>query len=76
MDVKSNKWISREATIGPGIDSYYEYLLKVCVLWRQITNTDARVTPGVVDRLLIILECGIDSYYGYLLKGVCLVVPF
>lgn len=29
VDVGSSGWVSREATIGPGIDSYYEYLLKV-----------------------------------------------
>jgi hypothetical protein len=29
MDVETGAWVSREATIGPGSDSYYEYLLKV-----------------------------------------------
>lgn len=29
MDVQSSAWVHKEATIGPGIDSYYEYLLKV-----------------------------------------------
>jgi hypothetical protein len=29
MDVETGAWVSRESTIGPGSDSYYEYLLKV-----------------------------------------------
>ncbi len=33
LDVKKNVWSNKEATIGPGIDSYYEYLLKVRRGW-------------------------------------------
>ena len=29
FDTSRSDWSSRETTIGPGIDSYYEYLLKV-----------------------------------------------
>jgi hypothetical protein len=29
MHLDSGAWTSPEATIGPGVDSYYEYLLKV-----------------------------------------------
>ncbi len=29
LNVVSSQWASRESTIGPGSDSYYEYLLKV-----------------------------------------------
>jgi len=29
VDVHSGAWRDREATSGPGVDSYYEYLLKV-----------------------------------------------
>ena len=29
FDTTRADWSSRETTIGPGIDSYYEYLLKV-----------------------------------------------
>ncbi len=29
LDVGSSTWVSRDATIGPGTDSFYEYLLKV-----------------------------------------------
>ena len=29
FDTSRDDWSSRETTIGPGIDSYYEYLLKV-----------------------------------------------
>ena len=31
LDVNTHEWSSRETTIGPGSDSYYEYLLKVLV---------------------------------------------
>lgn len=29
LNVVNSQWASRESTIGPGSDSYYEYLLKV-----------------------------------------------
>jgi hypothetical protein len=29
VEVGSGAWVNREATIGPGTDSYFEYLLKV-----------------------------------------------
>lgn len=32
MDVSTSSWTSRESTIGPGSDSYYEYLLKAYLL--------------------------------------------
>ncbi|KAG1675675.1 hypothetical protein FOA52_002384 [Chlamydomonas sp. UWO 241] len=33
VDINANIWSSREATIGPGIDSYYEYLLKAYLMF-------------------------------------------
>ena len=31
LDVQGTQWHGKESTIGPGTDSYYEYLLKVRV---------------------------------------------
>ena len=33
LDILKDEWSSREATIGPGIDSYYEYLLKAYLIF-------------------------------------------
>ena len=33
MDVQSSKWTAEDSGIGPGIDSYFEYLLKGAILF-------------------------------------------
>lgn len=35
IDVQTGKWTAEEAGIGPGIDSYFEYLLKGAVLFES-----------------------------------------
>jgi hypothetical protein len=41
FDISRDDWSSRETTIGPGIDSYYEYLLKVCDgVWSTCSEED------------------------------------
>ncbi len=39
LDVSTSTWVSREATIGPGSDSFYEYMLKVGSAFRRARNT-------------------------------------
>ena len=33
MDVQSSKWTAEDGGIGPGVDSYFEYLLKGAILF-------------------------------------------
>ena len=33
MDVLTSKWTAEDSGIGPGVDSYYEYLLKGSILF-------------------------------------------
>ena len=33
MDVQSSKWSAEDSGIGPGVDSYFEYLLKGAILF-------------------------------------------
>ena len=40
LDINSHEWTSREATIGPGIDSYYEYLLKAFLMFGEQSYLD------------------------------------
>lgn len=40
LDINSHEWTSREATIGPGTDSYYEYLLKAFLMFGEESYLD------------------------------------
>ncbi|KXZ51047.1 hypothetical protein GPECTOR_14g34 [Gonium pectorale] len=40
LNVVSSEWASRESTIGPGSDSYYEYLLKAYLLFGKAEYLD------------------------------------
>jgi mannosidase alpha-like ER degradation enhancer 2 len=33
VDVQSSKWTAEDGGIGPGVDSYFEYLLKGAILF-------------------------------------------
>ncbi|VDP96642.1 unnamed protein product [Trichobilharzia regenti] len=34
IDIKTGSWTARDATIGSGVDSYFEYLVKGAALFR------------------------------------------
>ncbi|KAF5837668.1 glycoside hydrolase [Dunaliella salina] len=38
INVDSSAWVSREATTGPGVDSYYEYLLKSYLMFGNLEH--------------------------------------
>ena len=58
INVRTGAWVGKEATIGSGVDSYFEYLLKGSILFR-LPELDAMFRGMFPDLLKVIFGYGI-----------------
>ena len=59
--MQSGKWTAEDAGVGPGVDSYYEYLLKGAILFQSVELMEMfEGTAAVINVLFLV---GLHSNY-------------